>query len=572
MASTKTIAVLDVSELKDGQLKEVDFESGKVLLSNIGGKIHATSAFCSHYGAPLAKGVLVSSGRVTCPWHGACFNVSTGDIEDAPALAAIHSFETTIRDSKIYVTAEPSLTTTATKSRLPTVRFKGLSLPAGDAGVVIVGGGSGGLATVIGLRESGYVGKITVLSAEPHAPIDRTKLSKALMTDSSKLEWYSAEKLTETFSADLRTGVTVTGVDISGKKVLIGTEALSYEYLVLSPGGVPRRLPVPGSDLPNVYTLRSVDDTKKICDALENPSEKDLVIIGSSFIGMELAVAVKGRGLRSTSVIGMTKYPFEAVLGERIGEALKKFHEGNGVKFYGESKVTSIDDKLVNLESKGGEEVKIPADVVVMAVGVGPATEFLKGSGIEVQKGGGVIVDECMRVKGVDNVFAIGDIAIFTEPTTGEQARIEHWNVAQNQGRCAASVIAGKHSPFDKTPYFWSAQGQQLRYTGYGAGYEDVIIRGDPDALKFQAYYTKGDKVIAVASMQADPLVSKVSELIRLNKMPSASEIRAGKDPLEVDISSSSVHVEAPHEAREEGAIHPTPKPRRFCPSFCVSQ
>ncbi len=258
------------------------------------------------------------------PWHGACFDVSTGDIEDAPALAAIHSFKTTIKDFKIYVTADPSLTTNANKSRLPAVRFKGLSLPATDAGVVIVGGGSGGLATVIGLRESGYVGKITVLSAEPHAPIDRTKLSKALMTDPSKLEWYSAEKLTEAFSADLRTGVKVTGVDAAGKKVLVGSEALSYEYLVLSPGGVPRRLPVPGSDSPNVYTLRSVDDTKRISDAIESPSEKNLVIIGSSFIGMELAVAVKGRGLGSISVIGMTRFPFEAVLGERVGEALKK--------------------------------------------------------------------------------------------------------------------------------------------------------------------------------------------------------------------------------------------------------
>jgi len=298
------------------------------------------------------------------------------------------------------------------------------------------------------------------------------------------------------------------------------------------------------------------------------------VVIGSSFIGMELVVAVKGRGLGSISVIGMTKFPFEAVLGERVGEALKKFHEGNGVKFYGESKATSIDDSSVSFETKGGEKVTIPADVVVMAVGVGPATEFLKDSGIDIQKGGGVIVDECMRVKGVDNVFAIGDIAIFTEPTTGEQARIEHWNVAQNQGRCAASAIAGKPLPFDKIPYFWSAQGQQLRYTGYGAGYEDVIIRGDPDALKFQAYYTKGNKVIAVASMQADPLVSKVSELIRLNKMLSASEIREGKDPLEVDISSTSVHVEAPHEVPEEerAGDRPTPKKGRYCPSFCVSQ
>ncbi|KAF8342251.1 uncharacterized protein EI90DRAFT_2903794 [Cantharellus anzutake] len=555
MASSKTIAVLDVNELKDGQIKEVDFDSGKVLLSNIGGKIHATSAYCTHYGAPLAKGVLVSSGRITCPWHGACFNVCTGDIEDAPALAAIHSFKATVKDSKIYVTADPSLTTNQNKSRPPTNRSKGLSLSATDPGVVIVGGGAGGLATVIGLRESGYPGKITVLSAEPHAPIDRTKLSKALLTDASKLEWYSAQTLVETFDVNLRTSTTVTAVDVAGKKVFVGSEAVLYEYLVLGPGGIPRRLPVPGADSPNVYTLRSVDDAKRISDAIGRPSilpgkvanvlpgGKNLVIIGSSFIGMELVVAVKDRGLASISVIGMTKFPFEAVLGDKIGEGFRKFHEGNGVKFYGESKVTAIDEKSVSFESNEGKKTTIPADVVILAVGVGPATQFLKGSGIETQRDGGIIVDEYLRVKGVEKVFAIGDVAIFKEPTTGEQARIEHWDVAQNHGRCAASVIAGKPLPFDKTPYFWSAQGQQLRYAGYGHGYDDIVIRGDPAALKFQAYYTKGDKVIAVSTMQADPLVSKASELFRLNKFPSVSEIRAGKDPLEIDISSSAVDV-----------------------------
>jgi len=227
-----------------------------------------------------------------------------------------------------------------------------------------------------------------------------------------------------------------------------------------------------------------------------------------------------------------------------------KYHQSNGVKFHMNSKTISINPSKdgskrvgsVSLQEPGDDAPKeIPADIVVLGVGVAPATEFLKGSGITVEKDGGVKVDGFLRVEGVEGVFAIGDIAIFPQQT-GEPGRIEHWNVAGNHGRAVGRTIARPDQAisFAKVPIFWSAQGQQLRYCGVGVGFDDVILQGNPDEMKFVSYYVKGDKVIAVASMQRDPIVTKSSELLRLGLMPTASEIRAGKSPLDVDIIAVS--------------------------------
>jgi len=181
----------------------------------------------------------------------------------------------------------------------------------------------------------------------------------------------------------------------------------------------------------------------------------------------------------------------------------------------------------------------LPSDFVIMGVGVAPATSFLKDSGIPLERDGGIKVDEYLRVPGFDGIYAIGDIAHFPQ-VNGESRRIEHWNVAGNHGRAIGRTIAGVKPPlpFEKVPIFWSAQGQQLRYCGSGFGYDEVIIKGNPDDMKFIAYYAKQGKVIAVSTMQNDPVVSKASELLRLGAMPSPDELRNGKDILEVDIST----------------------------------
>ncbi|KAF8608560.1 FAD/NAD(P)-binding domain-containing protein [Ceratobasidium sp. AG-I] len=545
MASTKSIAVLDESELKDGQMKDVPFEDGKVLLSRLGDKIHATSAFCTHYGAPLAKGVLTNDGRVVCPWHGACFNVCTGDIEDAPAPDALYSFKAEVKDGKIVVTADPSKTTKKDMSRAPKLAEAHASA-ASEPGVVIVGGGSGGLFTVESLRENGYQGSITLLSKEDYAPIDRTKLSKALITDPSKIEWRKADVLKQKYGLNFRSGAVVTSVDPAAKTVTVnGSETIKYVNLVLAPGSTPRRLPIEGSDLEGVLTLRTIGDAKKIDSVLQEG--KRIAFIGSSFISMELVVAASKRKLASLDIISVEEVPFQAVLGKEVGAGLMKYHASQGAKFHMEAKISKFSSSSGNQVSSitfkdaSGKEQTLEVDAIIMGTGVAPATEFLKDSKFQLEKDGGLVVDDLLRVKGFEDagVYAIGDIAHFPQASTGEQRRVEHWNVANNHGRAVGKTIAGSPQPFKKVPIFWSAQGQQLRYCGIGQGYEDIIIKGNPEEMKFVAYYTKGEKVIAVASMQSDPVVSKSSELMRLDLMPTASEIRAGKNPLEIDISTT---------------------------------
>ncbi|KAH9178408.1 flavoprotein [Lactarius sanguifluus] len=544
--STKTIAVLDQSDLEDGQMKEVPFESGKVLLSRLGDKVHATSATCTHYGAPLVKGVLTADGRVVCPWHGACFNVCTGDIEDAPAPSALHSFQTHIADGKIYVTADPANTTKEKFSRPPKLLASGTEV--GGAGVVIVGGGSGAFHAVESLREAsrhGFKAPIIILSQEANAPIDRTKLSKALITDASKLEWRTPADLKIKYGVTLRVNTTVTSVDTANKTVILddGKETISYDTLILASGGVPRRLPIEGGELENVYTLRNVQDTQKIDAACQEG--KHVVAIGSSFISMELVVALSKRKLASIHVIGMEQYPFENVLGKDIGAGLKQFHESQGIVFHGSTSVKAIrkesGEALTKVELATGEILS--ADVIIMGVGVRPATDYLKASGWELERDGSVKVDEVLRVPGRADVYAIGDIATYPQLPSGTYRRVEHWNVAGNMGRAVGKTIAGSPQPFVKVPVFWSAQGQQLRYCGIGQGFDDVFIQGNPGELKFIAYYIQGGQVTAVASMQNDPVVSKASELLRLGLMPSAELIKAGQNILDIDISSTAANV-----------------------------
>ncbi|KAG8961514.1 hypothetical protein FRC03_005312 [Tulasnella sp. 419] len=544
-SNTKTVAVLPDSELKDGQVKEVVFGEGKVLLSRVRGQVHATSAFCTHYGAPLAKGVLESSGRIVCPWHGACFNVCTGDIEDAPALDSLHSFKATVEDGQILVTAVESDTLKKNMTR-PVKILSAASATTESNGVVIVGGGAGALHTMESLRYNEYAGPITVISSEPYAPIDRTRLSKALVTDVSKVEWRSPEVWKEKYAVNLRLNEEVTSVDTDAKTVTVGeSEKVRYDNLVLAVGSSPKRLPIPGADLENVFTLRKLADSQKI-DAALTPGKR-LTVVGSSFISMELVAAVAKRELGSIDVIGTSEVPFEPMLGKEVGAGIMKYHQNNGAKFHMKARVKALLPSPSSPTSVGAVELadgtKVEADVVVLGVGVSPATQFLKGTQLEqaLQKDGGLLVDNELRVQGVKDVFAIGDIAVYPQAQGGTLRRIEHWNVANNHGRAVGQIL-GKTPQlavsYEKVPIFWSAQGQQLRYCGLGAGFDDVLIKGNPDEMKFAAFYFKEGKVIAVASMQSDPLNSKCAELLRLGLMPSAEELRAGKDPLTIDIAT----------------------------------
>lgn len=529
----KDITSLSLSPGSKQEVEVEGVEGGKVLLVNARGQIQAIGAKCTHYGAPLSKGVLTSDGRIKCPWHGACFSTSNGDVEEAPALDALPVFKVTERDGAVYVTGDEE----SIKSSRRRPNFGCNANASSDGNIVIVGGGSGALGAIEGLRESGFGGGITVISNEGYYPIDRPKLSKALMTDVSKLQWRGKSWFesgnVEWLDAE------ASAVDFSARIVSTkGGHSISYTKLILATGGTARKLPMNGFQiLGNIFTLRNVHDVKSIMEALGEKNKK-VAVIGASFIGMEVANALCSDN--TVTVVDMSKVPLERVLGEKVGAGIQKLVAAKGVKFYLGAGIDKAEPSSSDPSKVGAvilqDGTKIEADLVILGVGVAPATEFLRDNSVlRLEKDGSIQTDENFQVSGLKDVYAVGDIA--THPYSGpggegKLVRIEHWNVAQNSGRHVANhIVNPSKKQTHHIPIFWSALGAQMRYCGnVSNGWDDVIIEGDPAEAKFVAYYTKGQTVVALASMGRDPLMSQSSELMRLDKMPSKSHLQGGID------------------------------------------
>lgn len=529
--------------LQPGDKKEAEvegIEGGKVLLLNAGGKISATGPKCTHYGAPLVKGVLTKGGRLTCPWHGACFNGQTGDIENAPALDALPVYKIVEKDDGIYIEGEEA--TIKAARRKPNFKC-GVSGGALADKVVVVGGGSGAIGAIEGLREKGFSGPITMITNEGYLPIDRTKLSKALITDHTKIQWRDEEWF-KSGSVDI-VHDEVVDVDLTNKAVITKSKKrYIYSKLILATGGSPRSLPVQGFKvLENIFPLRTVHDTKKIVDAIGNKGKK-IVIVGSSFIGMEVANATAADN--DVTVIGQETVPLERVLGKEVGAGLQKLLEGKGVKFYMSAGVDKAEPSSSNPSKVGSvylkDGTKLEADLVVLGVGVAPSTGYLKENKVvRLEDDGSLKTDENFSVVGLKDVYAIGDIASYPYHGPGGQGnytRIEHWNVAQNQGRVVAHHIVNPSLKSEFfTPIFWSALTGQLRYCGNSMhGWDELVLQGNPGEGKFVAYYCKGETVVAMASMGVDPAMAKSAELMKLGAMPSKTELKGGLDILSVPL------------------------------------
>ncbi|KAL8769127.1 MAG: hypothetical protein Q9209_004761 [Squamulea sp. 1 TL-2023] len=542
MAQEYKIKGLSALDLKNGEKREVEvegIENGKVLLARVGGTTHAMSSNCTHYGAPLKLGVLTPEGRLTCAWHGACFNVGTGDVEDAPALDPLAKFEVYEKSGAVYIKGEEA--TIKASRRNPNVKCK----TQGQEKVVVIGGGSGAMGTVQALREQGFNGEITMISKEPNLPIDRTKLSKALIPDKSKIEWRSQEWFD---SASIATvSDEVKSIDFKTKSVATKSgKSYNYTKLVLASGGTPKVLPLPGfKELSNIFLLRTIPHVQAILGAVGEDKGKNIVIVGSSFIGMEVANALSSDN--TVTVVGMEEAPLERVMGSEVGKIFQKLISKKGVKFHMGASVDSAKPSSNDQSKVGSVELKdgtsLPADLVVVGIGVTPATEYLQETGIQLEEDGSIRTNETFEVEGQPGVYAIGDIATYPYHGPGGNGgltRIEHWNVAQNSGRSVAASIAKPNvAPKSFIPVFWSALGSQLRYCGNTPnGWDDLVLQGQPDEAKFAAFYGKGEMVVAVASMQMDPVMSKSAELMRRSKMPSLSELRDGKSVLDVGLPS----------------------------------
>ena len=400
------------------------------------------------------------------------------------------------------------------------------------------------MGAVQALREQDFKGAITMISIESSPPIDRTKLSKALMTDKSKLdlrpqEWFKESSI-DTVSDE------VTGVDFEKRSVSTKSGS-SYPYtkLILATGGVPKMLPLPGfKELSNVFLLRSLSDAQAIVSAVGEKKGKKIVVVGSSFIGMEVGNCLASGN--DVTVIGMESRPLERVMGAQTGGIFQNILSKNGVKFHMNAGVEAAGPSKEDSKKVGSISLKdgtiLPADLVILGVGVGPATGFLKDNkAVSLEKDGSLQVDENFVVKGLKDVYAIGDIATYPyhgPGSDGSLTRIEHWNVAQNAGRAAAkNIVSPSSRPKPFIPVFWSALGSQMRYCGNTPnGWDELVMQGEPKEGKFAAFYGKGDTVVAVASMMMDPIMSQSAELMRQGKMPGLAELRKGVDVREIGL------------------------------------
>ncbi|GAM84295.1 hypothetical protein ANO11243_022890 [Dothideomycetidae sp. 11243] len=549
MAKEFKIKDLASVELKNGEKKEVEvegIEGGKVLLVKLKDEVHALNSNCTHYGAPLAKGVLTPEGRLTCPWHGACFNAYTGDVEDAPALDPLHKFKVTQKDGGVYISGEEE----HVKAQRRKLGIK--CSPKKQDRTLVVGGGAGAIAAVEALRTYGYDGHMTIITREGVPPIDRTKLSKALLTDAKAAAWRDEEHFKDA-------GIDLVYSEVKSAsfkdRTVTTSDGKEYNYtkLILASGGTAKFLPLNGlkGDLGNVFIIRELSHTQDIMKAVGDKGGKKIVVIGSSFIGMEVGNALAGKK-HEVTIVGMESAPMERVMGKEVGNIFRALLEKNGVKFHMDASVESASPSKSDSEKVGAVHLKdgttLEADVVIEGVGIRPSTDYLsKSSEVKLEEDGSILVTESFQVPGLKDVYAIGDIATYPyygPGGGGKPVRIEHWDVAQNAGRTVAHHMTkgetgAKSSARHFTPVFWSAVGAQLRYCGNTAnGYDDIVIKGETGAENpsWVAYYTKEDQVVAVASMMKDPYMTQAAELMRRGAMPGKKEIEDGADIMDVEI------------------------------------
>lgn len=364
--------------------------------------------------------------------------------------------------------------------------------------IVIIGGGAAGFAAAEMLRRKGYRGQLAMLSEEADAPCDRPNLSKDYLAGEAPEEWIplrSAGFYAE-HDIDLQLSARVAAIDVTARTVSTADgRSFSFDRLLIATGAEPVRLPIPGADLPHVFTLRSLADSRAII--ARAASVKSAVVLGSGFIGLETAAALRGRGL-DVHVVSLDKTPLERVLGPELGSFARELHESHGEIFHMETSIASIDATSVTLSN--GE--KIAADLVIIGVGVRPRVSLAESAGLATDHG--VVVNEYLETSS-PGIFAAGDVARWPGGADGQAIGVEHWVVAERQGQVAAENMLGGNQPFQDVPFFWSAHHDvTIRYVGHAQAWDEIEIDGDIATRDCAVSYMKNGKTVAVATIGRD--------------------------------------------------------------------
>jgi NADPH-dependent 2,4-dienoyl-CoA reductase/sulfur reductase-like enzyme len=389
-----------------------------------------------------------------------------------------------------------------------------------DRRFVIVGGGLAAAKLAETLRAKDFDGTVTLIGAEEHLPYERPPLSKEHLAGKKSLpeftvvpaQWYRDHHV------EVRLGTTVTGLDPAAKTITLPDDStLPYDKLALATGSTPRTLPVPGADAPNVYTLRTIEDSDTLIELFG--SARRIVIIGAGWIGLEVAAAARSAGVEVT-VVERADLPLLAVLGPEMAQVFADLHRANGVDFRFGAQVDAITtEEAIATDVANGVRLAdgstIEADAILVAVGARPNVDLAADAGLAVDDG--VLVDERLATSDPD-IVAVGDIAAQQHPVLGRRIRVEHWANALNQPAVAAATMLGEQAAYDRLPYFFTDQYDLgMEYTGFAAPgeYARVVVRGDTAAREFVAFWLdSGDRVLAGMNVNVWDVTDRIKELI----------------------------------------------------------
>ncbi|WP_035565246.1 FAD-dependent oxidoreductase [Hymenobacter sp. IS2118] len=478
-----------LTDLADGAMLRGHAHGEPVLLVRRGAELLAVGALCPHAGAPLDTGLLVGD-TVRCPWHHACFSLRTGAALRAPALDPLPRWTVAQREGRAYVTGK--------QEQGPLAPDSPPASPKTDAHpkqIVIVGAGGAGSAAAEMLRREGYEGSITLLDEEADVPYDRTALSKSFGPDSAPKAALRPAGFYAEHNITIIRGK-VAALDVSGRRVQLADGAThAYDALLLATGAEPVRLDIPGHDLPHVHVLRSLADHRAIVAGAAQA--KKAVVLGASFIGLEAAAALHELGLE-VHVVAPDDVPLAKVLGPELGAMVHRLHQEKGIHFHLQQKATAIEAEAVVL--KNGE--RLPADLVVVGIGVRPRLALAEAAGLTMDKG--VLVDEFLQTSS-PGIYAAGDIARWPDAHTGAAIRVEHWVVAQRQGQTAARNMLGQREKFDAVPFFWSKHYKlSVRYVGHAEKWDELTTNGPLTEREGSVAFRQNGHTLAVASVQRD--------------------------------------------------------------------
>ena len=457
-----------------------------VLLVRRGTEIFSISPHCTHYHGPLADGLVVD-GTIRCPWHHACFDLRSGEALRAPAFEPLTCWRVEEEEGRIFV-----------REKLPGPSPKPRGTGRAPGKIVIVGGGAAGFAAAEMLRRLDYRGEVVMVSDDTAPPVDRPNLSKDYLAGSAPEEWvplrpdaYYAEN-----GIDLRLGARIGMIKPREREVVLTDGgAIAYDRLLLATGAEPVRLELPGAAPSDVLTLRSLADCRRIIARCQTASR--VLVIGASFIGLEVAASLRARGLE-VHVVAPEARPMERVLGPQLGEVIRALHEEKGVHFHLGNTVNAFEAKRAMLTDGNSLE----ADFAVLGVGVRPRIKLAEEAGLALDRG--VAVNSHLQTSAPD-IYAAGDIARWPDRHSGKSIRVEHWVVATRQGQTAARNMLGMAEAFTSVPFFWSQHYDiSINYVGHAEGWNELVVEGNLMAKDGLVRFRHGGDTLAVASLFRD--------------------------------------------------------------------